>query len=186
MYKNLYVRLSQVFKILDRRERFSDHNRYFNNVENLKKQSNTASEKAISPNSCFNSNNSLSNYQTVQGLNLFIWSIVWTPWAPIVWSSIPFAVKIKTRNVSLNQPNSNPSSIGSNRRSLPPSYDAMFGSKTTVESIFKNDSFRNSKQASFDDEAESVKGLSDWTELSPNSGLVNPCLSSTSVIIGWS
>ena len=52
----------------------------------------------------------------------------------------------------------------------------MFGSKTTVESIFKNDSFRNSKQASFDDEAESVKGLSDWTELSPNSGLVNPCL----------
>ena len=100
--------------------------------------------------------------------------------------SILFAVKIKTRNVSLNQPNSNPSSIGSNRRSLPPSYDAMFGSKTTVESIFKNDSFKNSKQASFDDEAESVKGLSDWTEPSPNSGLVNPCLSSTSVIIGWS
>ena len=62
---------------------------------------------------------------------------------------------------SLNQPNSNPSSIGSNRRSLPPSYDAMFGSKTTVESIFKNDSFKNSKQTSFDDEAESVKGLSD-------------------------
>ena len=76
-----------------------------------------------------------------------------------------FPVKIKTINVSLNQPNSNPSSIGSNRRSLPPSYDAMFGSKTTVESIFKNDSFKNSKQASFDDEAESVKGLSDWTEL---------------------
>jgi len=37
----------------------------------------------------------------------------------------------------------------------------MFGSKTTVESIFKNDSFKNSKQTSFDDEAESVKGLSD-------------------------